>query len=172
MMILLPWFILSSGTPTFILSHCRHHRRRLLVDTRQITGESLLNFLYALLVAEELQSLKPYPNFIVMFFRYLTPSDYLTQCWFDIDGNFLKNQVFAFNICSKAHEIQLLLVSRNFVHSLYPTQRKIIPTVIHLHLSVFLSNNRDCKCGWPFTASEIGRSLHLVAVTWKYKKPI
>ena len=33
--------------------------------------------------------------------------------------------------------------------------------------------NRDCKCGWPFrTASEIGRSPHLVAVTWKYKKLI
>ena len=32
--------------------------------------------------------------------------------------------------------------------------------------------NRVCKCGRPFrTASEIGRSLHLVAVTWKYKKP-
>ena len=32
---------------------------------------------------------------------------------------------------------------------------------------------RDCKCGWPFrTASEIGRSPHLVAVTWKYKKLI
>ena len=31
---------------------------------------------------------------------------------------------------------------------------------------------RDCKCGKPFrTASEIGRSPHLVAVTWKYKKP-
>ena len=30
--------------------------------------------------------------------------------------------------------------------------------------------NRDFKCGWPFrTASEIGRSPHLVAVTWKYK---
>ena len=32
---------------------------------------------------------------------------------------------------------------------------------------------RDCKCGWPFRmASEIGRSPHLVAVTWKYKKLI
>ena len=31
---------------------------------------------------------------------------------------------------------------------------------------------RDCKCGWPFAASEIGRSSHLVAVTWKYKKRI
>ena len=34
-------------------------------------------------------------------------------------------------------------------------------------------DDRDCKCGWPFrTASEIGRSPHLVAVTWKYKKLI
>ena len=32
---------------------------------------------------------------------------------------------------------------------------------------------RDCKCGWPSrTASEIGHSPHLVAVTWKYKKLI
>ena len=31
---------------------------------------------------------------------------------------------------------------------------------------------RDCKCERPFrTASEIGRWPHLVAVTWKYKKP-
>ena len=33
-------------------------------------------------------------------------------------------------------------------------------------------NNRDSKCGRPFrTTSKIGRSPHLVAVTWKYKKP-
>ena len=31
---------------------------------------------------------------------------------------------------------------------------------------------RDCKCGRPFhMTSEIVRSPHLVAVTWKYKKP-
>ena len=36
-----------------------------------------------------------------------------------------------------------------------------------------LCGNRDCKCGWLFrTTSEFGRSPHLVAVTWKYKKLI
>ena len=40
-------------------------------------------------------------------------------------------------------------------------------------LLVVVISYRDCKCGWPFrTASRIGRSPHLVAVTWKYKKPI
>ena len=44
-----------------------------------------------------------------------------------------------------------------------------IATSHWLHPKV--SRYRDCKCGKPLhPASDLGRSPHLVAVTWKYKK--
>ena len=62
----------------------------------------------------------------------------------------------------------------------FPNQNRRVPDISRTQTECkpttvcgVIPTYRDCKCGWPFrTASEIGRSPHLVAVTWKYKKLI
>ena len=58
------------------------------------------------------------------------------------------------------------------VFVLLMTSQSIVDDVTMTRQSWRRHLNRDCKCWWPFTASEIGHSPHLVSVTWKYKKLI